>query len=575
VPRVPSAYDAPVVQDRPQSTPYFQPGNVQGAFGVGLGGAVADLGEQAGRLDAAERNKQLSVVVQSYVNQATTWENETLTAAFELKGKDALGVADKHVSAFDKLARDNEMNIRDERAKIMYRSALGGIRDRMRGALHRHEMGQLDAVEKAETVAAQEHAVSNAALLFNDNQAIAGNLAAGERAVVASSRRNGFTPELAEGALRKFRTALHAGVVEAHLAAGQGVDAAAYLADNRDDMDGEAASALALRIKPMADDQRVNLAADALWGKAGGDFGKALAAVKPDDPLRSKIEGELEHRARQQDGIRIDRDREAYQAFYPAWIEAGRSYRRVPAQAWAALSPQQQEAIRDQEAQDLSRQRSLASMGAAERAAAKQEARMESAVKLGDLMVLAEDDPGALLNAFDDPRVLAGLTDTDVKRAKALQARAVKGLRSAEGKAITPAAERVLIEEGLTAGLLKKGTTGQGEADREKRRGNARWTALLDSYDSWQDGYITEHKKLPGADDARKAVREMLVRSVHDTWMPFDERSSYRFEAGFDAAEVVVPDADRALIEEALKQSGMEITEEAIHKRYKRVKGLR
>lgn len=563
MPRVPAAPEEP---NRPLPTPYFNPGDVQGAFGGQLGGAVADVGLEVGRIHRAEMDRQRSVLVQSYVNQATTYENETLKAALDTKGKDALGITEKNISAFDKLASANEMNIRDERAKAIYRSALGSIRDRMHDAMQRHEMGQLDAIEKATTAEAQDHAVSNAALLFNDGRAIAGNLAAGERAVKASAIRNGYTPELAEGALRDFRTRVHAGVVNAYLENGQGVDAAAYLAANRDQIDGGVATELQHKVKGMADDQRVNLAADDLWKRGGGDFAKALALVKPDDPLRTRIEAALEHRGAQQDAIRVDREREADAAFGPEWNAVGRNHSRVRPDLWAGLSTKQQEWYRNAEDADQAHARTLLGMSTAERRAALQEQKEQSADRLGDLMVLSENDPAAFLTLMDDPRTITGMTDSHRIRAKGLQTSVLKQLRAGEAKAILPQDEKILIRSAVSAGLLKPAEAQGGEKDQTKRLQNQRWAGLLDAFDGWRDSYLAQHKRLPTADETQKAVDTLLIRSVHDGW--FSNPVTFAFEPGFKPEETEVPASDRALIEDALKRRGRPVTEEAIRALY-------
>jgi hypothetical protein len=567
--------DGQAVRQGATPTPYFEPGDVEGALGAGLGGAVQRAASQAAQVYEHEHERQLSVAVQSTLNQATTWENETMRSALELKGRDAFGIAQKHLSEFDKLASANEVNLRDERAKLAYRAGVERIRGRLHSTLRAHEMGQVEAVEKAETVSAMDRAVSNAALLHNNPEAIASNLDDGERAVRASAARNGLTPEILEGELRDFRTRLHSSVVAARLAAGQGVAAREYLAANRDEMDGTVAAALQEKVQSMADDQQVNLDVDALLVQSKGEYGPALAAIKPDDPLRDRKEAELQQRRDQATRIREDEERKVWDLFYPAWTAAGRSWSTLAAaqpELWAALSSKQQEAVRNEEMADFRDRRALASMSRQERDAAKAQQRLDSADKYGQYLLLAENDPGAFLSAMADPTSKSGLIEKDARALDALKVGVIRGARQAGAKGITSLEDKVLLERALAAKLISDSEVGGGADAQAKRIKNARLASLLDSYGDWRASYIEAHQRVPDREATEKAVDSMLIKSIHDPWGPFGDYEAFRFEEKFNPKEVEIPDDFRDRAVKRLQAKGKKADDAAVRDLYLRSK---
>jgi hypothetical protein len=574
----------PQIENRAMPVPTFDPGNVAAATGAQLGNALTDFGQATTRIFEKEYERQQSVVVQDFVNRATDYENELLNDGFTQKGKNAFGVTEKNVATFDKMVAQDAQEIRDERAKFAYKSAMAGMRDRIHDSLQRHEMGQIEAQETATTKAALEKTVSNAKLNYTQSDAIQSYQAQGERALKSSAINNGWDleGEVYEGALRAYRTDLHGGVIDAHLAAGQGVAAMSYLEAHKSEMDGGEVNEITKKTKPMADDQRVNLEADKLWAEAKGDYEKALAGIKPDDPLRTQLEIELGQRRQQKLQVEADEAHAAYDAFYPLWIEANRSYRRVPPHIWNALKPKQQEEVRRDEEQDANRARVLASGNAAERAAAKAEAEAISKGKMSDLLDQMVNEPAAFLAAASDPATYDGLTTADQTRVRNKKRTLIQNLQKAEGAELSPAYLKVMVGKAKTAGLISgakksvdlqmQALTPAGRAERDK---NEKWGLFLESFDNYVDGFLEKNGRPPNEEEAGDAADRLLIKSVHDVaWLQdffgADKPSTkYLFE-GFTPEEavnvegVVVPDADRKAIEFNLRKEGLEVTDAAI-----------
>lgn len=234
--------------------PRYQPGQVQQtnlpnarysadgatpeAFGAGIGRGLGALGEVAGKIAMAERERQDTAAVMEAEAKLREQQNEMLfgeTGAFRTKGKDAFGLPERVLPEFDKRRGEIASGLRGRQRELFERRTAMWQTD-MQGDLLRHVARESDDYAKATTQAYIEASGQTALNYYNDPKRVDAEIARAQDAFMAGSP--GLPAEAVRLGLNKIESGIRRGIVgrmmnESPLTAGE------YYEANKDRFTGE------------------------------------------------------------------------------------------------------------------------------------------------------------------------------------------------------------------------------------------------------------------------------------------------------------------------------------------------
>lgn len=230
MPRVPT-YDEPQVRTQalPSARLTFNPSNQGAAIGEGL----RRVGQALQEVDLAEKKRQSEIAVLEADRKLSSWTVQNLhnpeTGALNRRGKDAFGMPDEVLPAFDKNTAEIEKGLTNDAQRQAFRQLASGRRGEIEQTVTRHVAGEMRRFEDSELDAYIKNA--HAAALANPD--VARNEIERQRLAISSyAARNGMGPEWLKLKVGETNSATHLGVVDGLLARGQDQQAAAYFQAN-------------------------------------------------------------------------------------------------------------------------------------------------------------------------------------------------------------------------------------------------------------------------------------------------------------------------------------------------------
>lgn len=460
-------------------------------------------------------------------------------------GENAKGAGERSQQWWGEAEKTYGQDLTQRQAFAFQRSATQ-LRQASAGTLGRHEQQQANKALEASSHARVGAAV-NIAIADPTPERVENSRKEITEAVTLASNVVGDAPEVRDRKLQEAMTLMHRGVVM-HLADSDSDRAKAYYYTNKKEIDGTTQITLEKTLETSGRVEKAQTVADEMMVKYP-DVTQAIAYVE------NTYHGEDEKAIKAEVLNRFTTLKATKQAMSQTAYETGLlsvvQGRRVPAAVWSQMDDGHKAAIIErQRAEEKRRQ------AEAEGKAVKTDFGTWDKIN----RMVTEDPKGFV--GFDLGRVSDRISRGDLQEFGNLQRR----LRSGEDK---PLKELVTLAQQIDVAV--DGLKLNGQANDERR------SQLRKSIN---DALITEQQGRKGTDpltydDRQKIIDRQIMQVTVPGFIWDSTKRSYELTPEERAkAKVVVPDADRKLIVEALKAKGRPTDEATIINLYKRQKGL-
>ena len=195
------------------------------------------VGGVAGEIAQQEQEKAGAAMLMEADRKLSQWEVDTLyapeTGLLNRKGKDALGVQDQALPAFDKLASEAETSM-PEALRMRFRQLADGRRQDVQRQLFRHVSQQSDVILESEAKAYEQTALANIAVHAGDNERVSAETDRLWAAKLTTLTRLGATPEVIKAERQATEASVHGAVLDQFLARSDYNGAIQYYDQNRD-----------------------------------------------------------------------------------------------------------------------------------------------------------------------------------------------------------------------------------------------------------------------------------------------------------------------------------------------------
>jgi hypothetical protein len=299
--------------------------------------AVADLMQR-------QQQQADEIALNEIDNHLAVLGNQVRLAGEQRKGRDALAATPEAEDAWTKGVSEIEQQYaKNGRQRQLLQMRAGGRWAQLRGALEQHAARELRQYDTDQYKAALATRVNDATSNYGDPAAVGVALLEAQKLVRDFGQRNGWSQDVREDEERNVVSAIHTGVLNRMLSAGNDRAASAYYEKAKGEIRGDDAARIekALQVSStLAASQRE---VDGILATTGitreQAFQKARGITDPE--VRRETEQLLDVEFARRD--RAERDT-AEQRFKQAFDYANRG-RRPPAPLWAALSPSEQVSI--------------------------------------------------------------------------------------------------------------------------------------------------------------------------------------------------------------------------------------
>lgn len=211
--------------------------------GESWGQALGNVGSVVQQIQVEEKQKAYSAAVFGADMALSKWGADTLRSAKQVKGNDAIGLADKALTDYDRLAGEQEKSLTSNRAKTVFRQQAQQRRLQYAGQLGEIEDRERESYYQAQGTAYREQEQNAAGQSYQDPKAIAA--AIDRQDASAEVQFSKEPPEVIALAKQENRAKTYAKVFDQMLADQDLVRAKTYFSAVEKDMDSE----LAARVK--------------------------------------------------------------------------------------------------------------------------------------------------------------------------------------------------------------------------------------------------------------------------------------------------------------------------------------
>lgn len=202
--------------------------------GESIGNALGDVGSVVSKIQIEEKRKADASAVFDADMGLSQFHDTTLQQAKTVKGKDAIGLADRGLSGFDKLSAEQENGISSNRAKTIFKQQSLQRRQQLSGQLNEVEGSEREKYYQTQQLAYRDQEQNSAALAYGDPKAIAESL---NRQDASSDIQYSSQPdEVKAGARRDNRAKTYSKVFDQIIADEDWKRAKSYLATVENDI---------------------------------------------------------------------------------------------------------------------------------------------------------------------------------------------------------------------------------------------------------------------------------------------------------------------------------------------------
>ena len=318
--RVPRAGHVPTVQREVETQPLpgarLTAAQTETSLGVGVeeakirkAAAMGQFSETIGHLGGAvfniamqERQRADEIALLDADNQlsttATTLLYDPETGALNQRGKNAMGMPERAVAAFEDAADKIEDGLSNERQKRAFRQARVKQLANFDLTVRRHTAGEIQRYEGQELQAFIENKKATAIANGNDPRRVGDELAAAGRAIRVHGPRLGLGPEQVEQQLDALANEVHAGVIDGLLTGDQTRAAEVYFEEVKDQLSGPTITRIEKALAEGTLRRNAQVETDRIVGQGGTLTEQRNRAKAIDEPrLRDAVLERIEHEA--------------------------------------------------------------------------------------------------------------------------------------------------------------------------------------------------------------------------------------------------------------------------------------
>lgn len=321
------------------------------------GQAIAQFGERAAfiglRVYQDERKKEYdkanSVILMESEKELAKFHNQRMTAALQVKGKDAMTLPESVLADYDKLADQLESRLTNDDQRAAFAKIRTNQAMSMDLTLRRHVAGEMSTYAQNEAKALVGESLNLMTMHALDPKLAQADLESAIKATRQQALAMGAGPKTTEDMVRDVTSAGHLGVIDRLLAKPETLPAAqAYFDEAKEQISGEGIAKVEKALKAGSLRAQSQTIADDIIAK-GGTLAERKSAAKlateGNAELRDEVNQRLEHQQNLDDKAKRDKeDADSLKAFNTVRRSGGNIY-SIPAHELDALPPATQSAL--------------------------------------------------------------------------------------------------------------------------------------------------------------------------------------------------------------------------------------
>lgn len=321
---------------------------------AGFGATVAHLGIEITHAQEEEAKKEKDradqVAVLNASNQLALWENKRLYdpngGAMSMKGPNAFDLPEKVGGEFQQLTSSVESGLGNDRQKEAFQRVKLQRGAELDLTLRRHVYGEMQRYEAGELQAFVDNSINTAIAHADEPRRVGVELANAVAAVHTHAKNLGMGPDETEQKIEAITTKTHVGVIENLLANDKAKAAQVYLEETQSEIKGEALARVQKAVEEGGLRKSAQTKSDEIIN-AGGTLTEQREKVRAiEEPkLRDEVEQRVEHNATLKE--RADREQEAQtlRGVYDT-IDKTHDVARIPPSVWANMDGGQRASAR-------------------------------------------------------------------------------------------------------------------------------------------------------------------------------------------------------------------------------------
>ena len=534
-------------------------------------GAIGQAGETIGRVGSvlgsiieAERKDADEIAVLEAENKVSAWTSKRLhdpdTGALATKGKAAMGVPEAVLDEYNTYTDEIANGLTTDRQRESFAKLRIRHQADLDMTLRRHTMNEIQRFRGEELQASTQNAIQAAIQNAGDPRRVGEELARARAEIERHGPRLGLGPEQVAGQVSALQTEIHVGVIDRLLSSDQDKAAEVYFEETRDQISGKAIARVEKALEEGTLRRTAQKATDDILAAHPDDLAEQRKAAKAiDDPkVRDSVLERIEH----EDAIRQRIDREQDEQRFTAAknvIDQTGDWRKIPAADWSRFSVHQAAALKaytEHKVTGTPIKTDPATYYLLSTMATSADPKLRDQWYKTNLLGFVDKLSPGDLQQFMDAQGRGRAGDED--KARALLSDAATQNRIAD---------ETILAMGMDPNPPQPGTEKYDPAATNRvlefRRALREQVQKLEVETGKR---ATDDQVQILADRLRQPMGKELVK---DRMWPFADvyRETYRFEFQSVAD---IPESDRRLIEDALRQRGIAVTPANIIDRYRR-----
>jgi len=509
----------------------------------GVGAKTAALGEEYfSKAVAVERRRANEVANLSNDSAMLAKTNDIRSRALATRGKDAFGLPEQTSQEFNDFADQLEANATTPEQKLYVRRLRVEHGAGLDLAVRTHTYSQIQQYQGQELQSLVENSKNAAIANATDPRVIGTELQRQETAIRTHAKDLGFGPEAIQQQVDAARSATHVGVIENLLAQEQTKTAQVYFEESKDQINGEQIGRIEKALREGSVRKDAQKQSDAIIAGGGTLQEQRAKAREITDPeVRDAVMERVEHEAAISDRSQREQEEAALKTAYNI-VDQTKDVSKIPPTAWVSFDGSARSALRTY-ADKLSRGESI---------------ETDMPTYYG-LINKAGTDP----NSFATENLLryrAKIGDTEFKQLAELQL----SIRNKEANAVDKVFPGFRDREQILNDTLTQ--YGIDPKDKDKAPAIAQLRRMLDER---VDAAQADGKKVSNG-EIQQTLDGLMGQSVTTpgSWwglIPFNGISfSETKKRLIDMTTADIPDAERATMERALRDSHRTVTDQTV-----------
>ena len=331
----------------------FNPSTPESAFTPSQPIDVSPVAKLSQSIWETQKAKADQVAVMEADAKSSHFETDLLynpdTGLMNRKGKNALGIPEEAMGAWQKHASEVEAGLANDSQKLAYRKMALQRETDMDTAVQRHVSDQLQAYDTETTKSYIEGEQRSSLINFEDPDRVEQSIRRQQDAYKLYAQRNGMPKEWLDEQLAQVSSKTHAGVINRILARGNDLQASKYYEDHKSEITGPEAVATEKALEEGSTRGESQRQADKIVTGAVNRSQALLQAKEiKDSKVRDATEDRINHFYDEQNEIK----RETQDQLYLTATNILDANRRgvqprmvVPPGIWAKLSLEQRRAL--------------------------------------------------------------------------------------------------------------------------------------------------------------------------------------------------------------------------------------